>query len=81
MQSIPEKDPGKLDMIVKRVSVPVGLEELMEGLTKEVLLKKPKDLYLFASEYFSRLIILRQRSSNHKGLVKSKVSYNIVITF
>lgn len=81
MQGIPEKDPGKLDMIVKRVSVPVGLEELMEGLTKEVLLKKPKDLYLFASEYFSRLIILRQRSSNHKGLVKSKVFYNIVITF
>lgn len=68
MQSIPEKDPGKMDMIVKRVSVPVGLEELMEGLTKEVLLKKPKDLYLFASEYFSRLIILRQRNSNHKGL-------------
>lgn len=81
MQGIPEKDPGKLDMIVKRVSVPVGLEELMEGLTKEVLLKKPKDLYLFASEYFSRLIILRQRSSNHKGLVKSKVFCNIVITF
>ncbi|XP_066249540.1 uro-adherence factor A-like [Euwallacea similis] len=67
MQTIMEKSPGKLDMIVKRVSVPVGLEELMEGLTKEVLLKKPKDLYLFASEYFSRLIILRERSSTRKA--------------
>ncbi|XP_066154906.1 serine-rich adhesin for platelets-like [Euwallacea fornicatus] len=67
MQTKMEKPPGKLDMIVKRVSVPVGLEELMEGLTKEVLLKKPKDLYLFASEYFSRLIILRERSSTRKA--------------
>lgn len=54
------------EMIVKRVSVPVGLEELMEGLTKEVLLKKPKDIYLFASEYFARLLSLRE-SGNYEG--------------
>ncbi|XP_050295007.1 titin-like isoform X2 [Anthonomus grandis grandis] len=52
-------------MIVKRVSVPIGLEELMEGLTKEVLLKKPKDLYMFASEYFSRLVHLREQTHFH----------------
>ncbi|XP_076268002.1 uncharacterized protein LOC143201041 [Rhynchophorus ferrugineus] len=53
-------------MIVKRVSVPNGLEELMEGLTKEVLLKKPKDLYQFASDYFSKLVILREKTSKYK---------------
>ncbi|XP_030762555.1 uncharacterized protein PF11_0213-like [Sitophilus oryzae] len=53
-------------MIVKRVSVPTGLEELMEGLTKEVLLKKPKDLYQFASEYFSQLVLLREKSHKYK---------------
>ncbi|XP_044263547.1 uncharacterized protein PF11_0213-like isoform X2 [Tribolium madens] len=56
-----ETDTG--EMIVKRVSVPVGLEELMEGLTKEVLLKKPKDIYLFASEYFAHLLNLREKGS------------------
>ncbi|KAL1501140.1 hypothetical protein ABEB36_006524 [Hypothenemus hampei] len=55
-------DSGSFEMIVKRVSVPVGLEELMEGLTKEVLLKKPKDLCVFAAEYFSRLILLREQN-------------------
>ncbi|CAH0551868.1 unnamed protein product [Brassicogethes aeneus] len=54
------------DMIVKRVSVPMGLEELMEGLSKEVLLKKPKDLCEFAAEYFSRLLELRHKGS-YKG--------------
>lgn len=54
------------EMIVKRVSVPVGLEELMEGLTKEVLLKKPKDIYVFASEYFARLLSMRERG-NYEG--------------
>lgn len=67
MQAVAEHDTAKVGMIVKRVSVPMGLEELMEGLTKEVLLKKPKDLYIFASEYFSRLAHLREQNSHHKG--------------
>lgn len=46
-------------MIVKRLSVPVGLEELIEGLTKEVLRKQPNDVYTFASEHFSQLLTLR----------------------
>ncbi|XP_060536066.1 MATH and LRR domain-containing protein PFE0570w-like isoform X3 [Cylas formicarius] len=49
-------------MVVKRVSVPIGLEEVMEGLAKEVLLKKPKDLYRFAYEYFSSLLRLRREN-------------------
>lgn len=56
-------EPETGEMIVKRVSVPIGLEELMEGLTKEVLLKKPDDIYLFAAEYFSRLLLLRDKGS------------------
>lgn len=48
-------------MVVKRVSVPVGLEELMENLTKEVILKKPRDIYTFASNYFSNLLAIREK--------------------
>ncbi|XP_057665492.1 putative uncharacterized protein DDB_G0282133 isoform X2 [Diorhabda carinulata] len=50
------------EMIVKRVSVPLGLEELMEGLVKEVLLKKPDDIYLFAARYFAHLLSIRDKS-------------------
>ncbi|XP_056634379.1 protein PF3D7_1417600-like [Diorhabda sublineata] len=50
------------EMIVKRVSVPLGLEELMEGLVKEVLLKKPDDIYLFAARYFTHLLSIRDKS-------------------
>ncbi|XP_018568080.1 uncharacterized protein LOC108908509 [Anoplophora glabripennis] len=64
-------EPETGEMIVKRVSVPIGLEELMEGLTKEVLLKKPDDIYLFAADYFSRLLILRD-----KGAYKVKTQRN-----
>ncbi|XP_045460878.1 putative uncharacterized protein DDB_G0282133 isoform X2 [Harmonia axyridis] len=58
------------EMIVKRVSVPLGLEELMEGLAKEVILKKPKDIYIFAADYFSRLLRLRD-SGLYRGNVRS----------
>lgn len=54
-------EPENDGMVVKRLSVPVGLEELMENLTKEVILKKPKDIYLFASDYFAKLLALRDR--------------------
>lgn len=60
-----EPEATDSEMIVKRVSVPIGLEELMEGLTKEVILRKPKDIYIFAAEYFNRLLQLRD-----KGLLK-----------
>lgn len=64
------------EMIVKRVSVPVGLEELMEGLAKEVLLKKPEDIYLFAAKYFSKLLLLRD-----KGSYKGTIIFSFLITF
>ncbi|CAH1126612.1 unnamed protein product [Ceutorhynchus assimilis] len=66
MHAFAKKDTDNLGMIVKRVSVPIGLEELMEGLTKEVLLKKPKDLYIFASEYFSHLVNIRDQTTDRK---------------
>lgn len=61
-----EKEIDTGEMIVKRVSVPIGLEELMEGLAKEVLLKKPDDIYVFAAKYFSKLLLLRDKG-NYKG--------------
>ncbi|XP_064211496.1 repetitive organellar protein isoform X2 [Tribolium castaneum] len=70
-----ETDTG--EMIVKRVSVPVGLEELMEGLTKEVLSKKPKDIYLFASEYFAHLLNLREKGSLKVGKRAQSVTKQI----
>ncbi|XP_050499847.1 protein PFC0760c [Diabrotica virgifera virgifera] len=60
MQSKMDTETG--EMIVKRVSVPIGLEELMEGLVKEVLLKKPDDIYLFAARYFAHLLSNRDKS-------------------
>lgn len=65
------------EMIVKRVSVPLGLEELMEGLAKEVILKKPKDIYIFAAEYFSRLLQLRD-SGLYRG---NSLSHEITVKF
>ncbi|XP_071053401.1 uro-adherence factor A-like isoform X2 [Onthophagus taurus] len=58
------------EMVVKRVSVPLGLEELMETLTKEVLKKKPDDIYTFASEYFSRLLSIRNKANYKVPLPK-----------
>lgn len=49
------------NMVVKSLSVPPGLEALMEGLTKEVLKKQPQDICLFASEYFAKLTRLREK--------------------
>lgn len=60
-------EPENNGMVVKRLSVPIGLEELMENLTKEVLLKKPKDIYTFASEYFAHLLTLREQGKSNKG--------------
>lgn len=47
-------------MVVKSLSVPPGLEALMEGLTREVLRMQPQDICLFASEHFAKLIKMRE---------------------
>nr|XP_023021013.1 uncharacterized protein LOC111509486 [Leptinotarsa decemlineata] len=62
------------EMIVKRVSVPIGLEEMMEGLVKEVLLKKPDDIYFFAAKYFARLLLLRDKGQNKVTTIRSAQS-------
>lgn len=61
---MPSSLAEKIDdnMVVKSLSVPPGLEALMEGLTKEVLKRQPQDICLFASEYFAKLIRLREKA-------------------
>lgn len=58
-----EEQDGGTGTVVKRLSVPVGLEELMASLTKEVLQKKPRDIYNFASEHFAHLLALRDNGN------------------
>lgn len=53
-------------MVVKSLSVPPGLETLMEGLTKEVLKVQPRDICMFASDYFAKLIKLRENAGGKK---------------
>ena len=43
-----------------RLSLPVGLEDTLEGLAREVLRSKPKNIYQFAADYFEDL--LRKRN-------------------
>ncbi|GJQ66476.1 hypothetical protein Trydic_g4471, partial [Trypoxylus dichotomus] len=63
------------DMVVKRLSVPIGLEELMESLTKEVLRRKPSDIYAFASEHFAQLLEIRDQGNIRGSVKKSNRNY------
>ncbi|KAF5303610.1 hypothetical protein FQA39_LY09857 [Lamprigera yunnana] len=62
-------------VVIKRLSVPIGLEELMSGLAKEVLLKKPQDVYIFASEHFARLLALRDNSAQIQHYASAKFAH------
>lgn len=68
------------NMIVKSLSVPIGLEELMEGLTKEVLLKRPTDVYAFASEYFNKLLRMREKGC-YKGEPTIVTRFRLLFSF
>ena len=46
--------------LIIRLRVPCGLEDALEGLAREILRSKPKDMYEFAAQYFERL--LRKRN-------------------
>ncbi|KAF5308166.1 hypothetical protein FQR65_LT06346 [Abscondita terminalis] len=61
--------------VIKRLSVPIGLEELMSGLAKEVLHKQPQDIYTFASEHFARLLALRDESSYIQRFASAKFAH------
>ncbi|KAK4885250.1 hypothetical protein RN001_001521 [Aquatica leii] len=61
--------------VIKRLSVPIGLEELMSGLAKEVLHKQPQDIYTFASEHFARLLVLRDETSQIQRFVSAKFAH------
>ena len=46
-----------------RLSLPSGLEDTLEGLAREVLRHKPKNIYDFAADYFEDL--LRKRNEGN----------------
>jgi len=43
-----------------RLGVPNGMEDLLEGLAREVLRHQPKDIYKFAAIHFEGLLLQRQ---------------------
>lgn len=46
--------------ILRHVSVPPGLEELLKDLTKAVLKQQPKDIHAFAAEHFEKALRKRE---------------------
>lgn len=46
----------------KRLTVPSGFRNLLEGLTVEILRSNPTDIYRFAAEYFDGKLKERQGS-------------------
>lgn len=46
----------------KRLTVPTGFRNLLEGLTVEILRYNPADIYKFAADYFSAKLKERQGS-------------------
>lgn len=44
----------------KRLTVPSGFRNLLEGLTVEILRSNPADIYKFAAEYFDAKLKERQ---------------------
>ena len=48
-----------------RLSLPGGLEDTLEGLAREVLRNKPKNIYEFAADYFEEL--LRKRNEGESA--------------
>lgn len=43
-----------------RLGVPNGMEDLLEGLAREVLRHQPKDIYKFAAIHFEGMLLQRQ---------------------
>jgi len=48
-----------------RLSLPIGLEDSLEGLAREVLRSKPKDIYSFAADYFEDLLRKRNEGNSY----------------
>jgi hypothetical protein len=43
-----------------RLGVPSGMEDLLEGLAREVLRHQPRDIYRFAAIHFEGLLLQRE---------------------
>lgn len=56
------------------IEIPVGLTELLQGYTVEVLRQRPSDLVDFAVQYFTRL--RDTRNQDGAGAVKGKVMFD-----
>jgi hypothetical protein len=54
-----------------RLSLPGGLEDTLEGLAREVLRSKPKNIYEFAADYFEDL--LRKRNDGESAVFRYSV--------
>lgn len=51
-----------------KVSIPIGLDSALEGLTREVLKNQPQDIYSFAANYFEKLLSIREEgNADHPG--------------
>lgn len=73
MRMIPETEEDM--MVVKSLSVPPGLEALMEGLTREVLKHQPKDICAFAANHFEELLKTRENSERKFQIIIIKQEY------
>lgn len=47
-----------------KLCIPNGLEELLEGLAREVLRRQPNDIHSFAAVYFEKLIGIRTKGKD-----------------
>ncbi|XP_015176371.1 PREDICTED: protein PFC0760c-like [Polistes dominula] len=55
-----KKDPYQLGFVLAP-RVPQGLAAVVESLTREVLRKRPEDIYVFAARHFEKLLTLREQ--------------------
>lgn len=55
-----ETEEAPQETFRKRLTVPSGFRNLLEGLTVEILRSNPADIYKFAAEYFDAKLKQRQ---------------------
>ena len=55
-----EREEAPQETFRKRLTVPSGFRNLLEGLTVEILRSNPADIYKFAAEYFDAKLKERQ---------------------
>ncbi|CAK9809219.1 Sperm surface protein Sp17, partial [Anthophora plagiata] len=51
--------------------IPRGLAPAIEGLAREILRERPRDIYTFAAEHFEGLLELRNKESRAGGIISN----------